>query len=212
MMQIRSWRYGLLIGLCMALVIPAMVGAQGEVQVTLDTPAGGAPVANGQAVEIRGWVVDTSSAEGTGIESVEIVLDAQTGVASKPLFANYGLSRPDVAQAYGRPDWLQSGFTFTWVPEGLRDGEYTIRVWGHSPGGVSRFSSVTLAVAAPRPAEASARNAPAPTPTPVLGPGGIRVIDERGRLSCQIDITLIAPASFSNRPCPGDPTATPSRR
>jgi hypothetical protein len=211
MMRIGSLRYSIVGLLCLAVLVPAMAGAQsGEVQVSIDSPGTGAPITNGQPVEIRGWVVDTSSAQGTGIEAVEIALEAQAGTASQPIFAQYGLPRPDVAQAYGRQDWLNSGFTFTWTPEGLRDGsEYTIRVWGHSPGGVSRFSTVTLATLAPRPTTVVARNA---TPTPhILGPGGIRVIDERQRLACQIDITLIAPQSFA-RPCPGDPTATPDSR
>src|SRR4051794_33626192 len=102
--RLASWRFALVGWLgALLLIVPTITTAQPSgIEVTIDTPVTASTLMNGQSVEISGWAVDTSSESGTGIESVQIQLDSQNGVASEPLFANYGMPRPDVAQAYGR--------------------------------------------------------------------------------------------------------------
>jgi hypothetical protein len=210
----KAWRLALLATVALALVVlptvgPTKVTAQpSSLEVSIDAPGTGQPVDNGKPIEIRGWAVDTSSQEGTGITSIEISLDSQNGFASQPMIANYGLSRPDVAQVYGRQDWTQSGFSFTWTPSDLPQGPQTVRVWAHASNDVSRSSTVSVYVAQTLASIEATQTAapPVPTPTNTPLPGGLRVEDNI--FNCSIDLTLLAPASFSSRGCPPTRTVT----
>jgi hypothetical protein len=210
----KMWRIGFLAGLGLALVIGPAVGpliatAQpSSIEVAIDAPTAGVTLQNGVPIEIRGWAVDTSAEQGTGIAAIEISLDSQNGVASEPMFATYGISRPDVATVYGRPDWTPTGFTYTWTPQDLPEGPQTIRVWAHTNQQISRSSTVTIALGPSLASIQATQTAapPLPTPTDTPLPGGLRV--ENNIFNCSIDLTLLAPASFSSRPCPQSPTPT----
>ncbi len=210
MFRTGSWGFGLIGGLGVAvMVLPALATAQNSsIQVTIDAPVDSATISNGQTIQISGWAVDASAAGGTGIEAVEISVDTQNGLANQRTFANYGTARPDVAQAFGRSDWLQSGFNLTWTPQGLPDGQHTIQVWAHSSEGISRFGSVTVAAATtPTPAARSteASSPRTPTPTTITLPG-LRISSQMG---CSLDVTLVAPGAYMQR-CPNT-TPTPTR-
>ena len=204
MSRFDSWPLRMIATAAIAIVtLPALASAQpSNVMVTIDAPANGVTISNGYPVEITGWALDTSATDGTGIEAVEILLEPQPGAGSQRLFA-VSRPRPDVAVAFDRSDWVPSGFSFSWTPQGLSNGEHTVQVWAYSTQGISRFASVTL-MAAPRLAARPTDVAPLATPTVTSMPG-LRV---GSRLGCDIDVTLIAPATFS-RPCP-TPSPSPS--
>src|SRR5689334_18266392 len=106
MKRTQSWRWGMVAAFAALLVVPSLAQAQGAIQVTVDSPSGNPTLYNGQTVDIGGWAVDDSAPSGTGVDSVEIFVDVQNGVAAQRIVADYGTRRPDVAQAFGRPDWV----------------------------------------------------------------------------------------------------------
>jgi hypothetical protein len=89
--------------------------------VVIDAPVAGATV--GGAVTIAGWALDNVSAA-TAIGSVKVLVDgAVVGNAT------YGVSRPDVCNAYpGRPGCPNVGYTFTLNSGTLTLGSHTITV------------------------------------------------------------------------------------
>jgi hypothetical protein len=110
----------------------------------IDVPASGA--AAGQPLVVRGWAVDTAVTSGSGIDAVHVYA---TPAGGAPVFlgaADYGTSRPDVAQTYGAQFTL-SGFSLR-APMVLAAGAYTITAHGHSTAtgtfNVSQAISVTL--------------------------------------------------------------------
>src|ERR1041385_7568883 len=146
------WRW-MVIGVlaAAALIVPALAVAQSnDILVNLDVPVDGVTLTNGQNIEFKGWAVDTTSANGPGVDSVEITIINELGFSQR-IFANYGLPRPDVAQALGRPDWAQSGFFRVWPAEGLAEGSNTIQVWAQASTGISRSASVGVTGANPPP-------------------------------------------------------------
>jgi hypothetical protein len=173
MRHLLFWRLGVVALLAAAVGLgPSLVSAQtSTVQITIDTPTASATVANGDVVAFGGWAVDSAAVGGTGIDAVDIYIDVQNGVASQKVSANYGTYRPDVAQAFGRSDWTNSGFTMNWTVSGLPDGDHTFQVWAHSPINGWRSSNVTLAVRGTRPTTASSAppSVQMSVPAPQLG-------------------------------------------
>jgi len=125
----------------------AVFAQQGAtVQVTIDSPAAGLAVANGQSIEISGWAVDWSAGFGTGIDRVEVYIDGPRGLSPLGFEATYGTFRPDVTEVFGRPDWVGSGFRLQWTLLGLAPGQHTLYVYAHSTYGGWSSGAVTMAV------------------------------------------------------------------
>jgi hypothetical protein len=98
-----------------------------------------------QPLLVRGWAAELG-APGTGIAGIDVYLDGapeQGGVLLGT--ATYGLPRPDVAAAFGNPDWANSGFVFTWTPRNLAAGEHTVTVLARATSGLSHMQSVSAA-------------------------------------------------------------------
>jgi hypothetical protein len=131
--------------------------------VQIDVPSSGTTVNNGQSVQIKGWAADTAG-PGTGIAEVHVYLDGQAGQGGTGIgAATYGTSRPDVAQAFGRTDWANTGYELTWTPSGLTGGAHTIYVYARSTSSGWQYKTVSITVNAPTPA----------APAPGQGPGGM---------------------------------------
>jgi hypothetical protein len=113
--------------------------------VHIDLPAAG-PVLSG-SVMVAGWAVDNTSAVGTAISSVQVLVDGQP-VGN----ATYGVSRPDVCTAYpGRPGCPYVGFTYALDTSGLSPGSHSLTV-SATDGGMppeSGNSTVTIQVIVP---------------------------------------------------------------
>jgi hypothetical protein len=84
-------------------------------------------------LRIGGWVVDTQSASGTGIERVEFWLDGPRGqgtwVGSQSSF-DY---RPDIAGLLGSR-FGHSGFRLEWSTAGISNGAHTLYAYARSTG------------------------------------------------------------------------------
>lgn len=138
--------------------------------IQIDAPAAGETVRNGDTVRIQGWAADMAG-PGTGIAEVHIYLDGQAGQGGTALgAANYGAPRPDVAAAYGRSDWANVGFEFSWSVSGLSPGTHTIYVYARSTTSGWQYQTVTVNVSAPATPAPPAGMPPGP---PGPGPGGL---------------------------------------
>ena len=171
----------------------------------IDVPASGA--AAGQPLVVRGWAVDTAVTSGTGIDAVHVYA---TPVGGAPVFlgaADYGTSRPDVAQTYGA-QFTPSGFSLR-AATVLAPGAYTITAYGHSSasGTFNVTHSVAVTLKAPV-APLGAVDTPAANAT-VAGELGVTgwAVDEAGirdvsiyrsPLSSEgVDLIFIGQAVFS---------------
>lgn len=81
----------------------------------IDLPTPG-PVPAGSPLRVAGWAIDQGSAEGTGIQTVEIRAESCQGTL---LGSGYGIDRPDVAAHFNAPRFAQAGYDVTvTVPAG----------------------------------------------------------------------------------------------
>jgi hypothetical protein len=119
--------------------------ANGPPTVYVDSATSGMVVSG--MVTVSGWALDNTSATGTPINNVQVRVD---GVVMG--MANYGISRPDVCNAYtGRPGCPNVGFAFALNTATLSPGSHLLMVTATdsdtSPDTGSW--SVTIQVAAP---------------------------------------------------------------
>jgi hypothetical protein len=100
-------------------------------------------------VAVAGWAIDNTSAVGTAISSVQVLVDGSTvGTAI------YGISRPDVCGVYpGRPSCPNVGFAYLLDTTPLGSGQHTITVSASNsdPTPKTGLSSLTVTVAATPP-------------------------------------------------------------
>jgi hypothetical protein len=112
--------------------------------VIIDSPTAGATVFG--TVTIAGWTIDNTSAVGTAISSVQVLVDGATvGTAT------YGISRPDVCNAYpGRPSCPNVGFAYQLNTALLSPGQHKITVTATDSDGTpdTGLASVNVTVAA----------------------------------------------------------------
>jgi uncharacterized repeat protein (TIGR01451 family) len=80
---------------------------------------GGATLAKGATLFVRGWAADTVS--GAPVQSVTVFVDG-TSAGN----ATLGAARPDVAQAFNRSDYTNSGWNFQMSPGALSVGQHSV--------------------------------------------------------------------------------------
>lgn len=97
-------------------------------------------IAKGGTLYVGGWAADTGT--GAPVQSVTIFIDSKSvGTAS------LGISRPDVAQAYGNNMYVASGWTFQSSTSSLNAGTHTVAVTVAGPSGTAQLGSKTFIVA-----------------------------------------------------------------
>lgn len=121
----------------LAQTIPPPPGS--SVVVNADSPQDGSVVNNGGVTFLGGWAAD-ASANGTGIDRVEIFLDSPTGTRLGR--ARYGTSRPDVARSFNRPDWTDSGWALDWHPQYLAAGDHALYIVAFATSGATAMKVV----------------------------------------------------------------------
>jgi hypothetical protein len=96
-----------------------------------------------QPVTVSGWAVAPIES-GTGISAVDVFMDGLPEQGGTFIgTATYGLPRPDVASAFNRPDWTDSGYALTWTPRNLAAGNHTFTVVAYSTSGERAEQTVT---------------------------------------------------------------------
>ncbi|GAH23688.1 unnamed protein product, partial [marine sediment metagenome] len=73
-------------------------------------------------LRISGWAADFNVTDSTGIDKVEIYLNGPKGFGKLLGEAKYGLERQDVADAFGNPNYLNSGYSFTYDASSFEPG------------------------------------------------------------------------------------------
>jgi hypothetical protein len=111
----------------------------------IDEPLANATVT--QPFTVRGWAIDTSAAQGTGVDAVAVWATPAAGGESKLLGpAQYGSERGDIAATFG-PRFLNSGYTLS--ASGLTAGTWRISVYIHSTVTKEFSSALTVTVTVP---------------------------------------------------------------
>ena len=88
----------------------------------------------GGTLYVRGWAVDTAT--GAPVQNVTVFVDGSpVGTAA------LGSARPDVAQAYGRSDYRNSGWSFQMSSGGLTVGTHTVTATGSGPSGTGPLTT-----------------------------------------------------------------------
>jgi uncharacterized repeat protein (TIGR01451 family) len=80
---------------------------------------GGATVAKGATLYVGGWAADTSS--GAPVQGVTVLIDGSNAGS-----ATLGAARPDVAQAFSRADFTNSGWSFLMSTAALSVGQHSV--------------------------------------------------------------------------------------
>lgn len=94
---------------------------------------GNATIAQGGTLYVGGWAADTGT--GAPVQSVTIFVDGnRVGTAS------LGISRPDVAQAYGTSIYTASGWNFQVSTASLSAGTHTVTAKAASLSGTTQLS------------------------------------------------------------------------
>jgi hypothetical protein len=102
---------------------------------TLDFPSDGATIVG--ATQVRGWALDAAAEDGSGVDSVQLLVDGQV-VGD----ANYGQPRPDVGDVFG-PRFEPSGWVAQLDVSQLPVGAHRLEARAHST-----FSDVVSTYAA----------------------------------------------------------------
>jgi len=90
---------------------------------------------------IKGWAIDTSSSEGTGIDTVKIYLDGPRDFGQELGDATYGIARSGVVDFFSKQDYLYSGYSMT--PSGLELEEgtkHTLFIYADSLSGSNNYN------------------------------------------------------------------------
>jgi hypothetical protein len=98
----------------------------------IDVPRSAARVEPGKPLTIYGWVVDTPSERGSGIDAVEISLVRDGGSPVSLGRARVNQRRPDVARVTGQANALDSGFELDGVAPS-EVGSYPVTARAHAP-------------------------------------------------------------------------------
>ncbi len=89
---------------------------------------------SGSASVVKGWAVDRNAPSGTGVDRVEVWIDAPREAvgAVKLGEAQYGGEFGSPAEELGDSRFKPSGFTLTWNPGQFRPGNHTLYVYARS--------------------------------------------------------------------------------
>jgi N-acetylmuramoyl-L-alanine amidase len=91
-------------------------------------------VGKGQTLYVWGWATDTAS--GAPVQSVTVFVDG-----SSVGTATLGLVRSDVASAYGRSDYTNSGWSFQMSTGALSLGQHTVTASAMGPSGTGQLAA-----------------------------------------------------------------------
>jgi hypothetical protein len=98
------------------------------------TASGVGTVTKGNTLYVFGWAADTST--GAPVQSVTVFVDGNSvGTAT------LGLARSDVASAYGRSDFTNSGWSFQMSTSTLAVGQHTVTATAMGPSGTAQLSA-----------------------------------------------------------------------
>jgi hypothetical protein len=96
-------------------------------------------VTKGNTLRVAGWAADTAT--GAPVQSVTIFVDGNSAGT-----ATLSISRPDVASAYNRSDFTNSGWNFQTSTSSLSLGQHTISATAVGSSGTAPLGSKTVTI------------------------------------------------------------------
>ena len=188
--------------------------AQSPPPIAIDQPAQGA-VVRPPSMVVSGWSIHINQGCSSGVDAIEVYIDPGENPQGQRLgSAQYGLARPDIAQAWGA--WyLNSGYQATLNISGLAPGTYNLYVHAHSvfTGWHYQRRAIQVApLASPTPsATPTITRTPTQTPTPtatrpLLPVGYLPVLLKSYVPPAPTPTATASPTTMAT----GTPTASPS--
>lgn len=111
--------------------IPGEVTKDPTINIFIDSPKENEKIS--ENIYVSGWALDTDSQEGTGIKEVKIYLDGPKDIGYFLGAAEYGRPRPDVADAFGNQNYVDSGYYLNIDPSEFEPGsKHTLFVYAIS--------------------------------------------------------------------------------
>ncbi|GAH11997.1 unnamed protein product, partial [marine sediment metagenome] len=98
-------------------------------------------------IKISGWSVDLDYLDTTGIDRIEIYLNRPRGFGEYLPEENYGIERPDVANAFTNANYINSGYSFYFDGSKLEAGsENTLYFYFYSTSGTHFMAMVDFKI------------------------------------------------------------------
>ncbi|MBE3036104.1 MAG: N-acetylmuramoyl-L-alanine amidase, partial [Candidatus Atribacteria bacterium] len=116
----------------------------GKVLINIDTPKANQSV-NG-TFALKGWALETSSVNSTGITAMHIYDGPANGEKNFITAATYGIARPDVAGYYGKANFANCGFNAEINLSKLANGPHTLYVYAYNSSQGWKFATVNINV------------------------------------------------------------------
>ncbi len=101
-----------------------------KVLICIDNPTSNQTVSGN--FELSGWAVEQSAVNATGITAVHVYDGRANGEQNMLGAAQYGISRPDVASAFGRSGFTNSGFWLNVDSTKMPDGTRTLHIYAYN--------------------------------------------------------------------------------
>ncbi len=109
-----------------------------NIRLSIDNPKNNEVIKESDKSNIRvsGWSVDPNFSDTTGIDRIEIYLNGPKGFGKSLGEVNYGIERPDVANALGNANYTNSGYSLNFDASRLEAGsENTLYIYSFSNSG-----------------------------------------------------------------------------
>jgi hypothetical protein len=195
---VAPWRIVIALALLFPFAMPfaaAQAQAMCNPVLNLDTPITGTDLA-GQ-VTFSGWALDQSATNGSGIGSVDIVLDAPASAGGIDLGTATQVARPDVEGVMGHPGY---GFSLTTDVSGVPDGNHMIYVQAMTACGPAMSSGLAEDFVNP---VMNAQTTPEVNaqPIPVPAPSSYMPAPDYAAGTCNPDFPNFNPSFPTNVPC-----------
>lgn len=98
-------------------------------------------------VKIDGWAFDANASQGTGISKVEIYLNGPRNFGKLLDNVQYGIERPDVANAFGNANFTNSGYRLDFDARDLdNDTEHRIYIYAYSQDGSYQYLTMKFSI------------------------------------------------------------------
>ena len=126
------------------IIIPGEADLDTNIKLSIDNPKGNEVIAEADKSNLRvsGWSVNLASHDTTGIDRIEIYLNGPGDFGEFLGKANYGIERPDVANALGNANYTNSGYSLNFDAGKLEAGsENTLYIYSFSTSGTYYLGS-----------------------------------------------------------------------
>jgi hypothetical protein len=115
----------------------------GSLEAAIDSKTGSSTIPQADSLLVAGWVADPT--DGSPLSNVKVYIDG-TSIGTPTL----GLPRPDVAAAYGKTAYTNSGYQLVYSVASLSPGTHAVTVVAIDSGGRSTtFGPLTITVVQP---------------------------------------------------------------